>query len=102
MTIHVDPPTGYRYGFKVIGNGALYYLARDANQVFRVTFTASTAPAITYRPVMADRSGIPPSVSSVVKIAMVEKPAAAPRSDSVARPRPGAWLTRAGAAGAPR
>lgn len=34
-----------------VGNdGSLYYLARDANQVFRVRYTASLAPVITQQP----------------------------------------------------
>src|SRR5262245_43401813 len=35
---------------RVAADGSLYYLARDANQVFRVTFTGSQAPAITEQP----------------------------------------------------
>lgn len=35
---------------RVANDGSLYYLARDANQVFRVTFTGSDAPAITQQP----------------------------------------------------
>ena len=35
---------------RVANDGSLLYLARDANQVFRVTFTGSQAPAITQQP----------------------------------------------------
>jgi glucose/arabinose dehydrogenase len=35
---------------RVAADGSLLYLARDANQVFRVTFTGSQAPAITQQP----------------------------------------------------
>jgi hypothetical protein len=38
---------------------------------------------------MAAINGVPALVRSVVKIAIVEKPNAAPISDSVATPRPG-------------
>ena len=35
---------------RVAADGSLLYLARDASQVFRVTFTGSQAPAITQQP----------------------------------------------------
>jgi glucose/arabinose dehydrogenase len=56
-----DPATGTASGFAtgiaapinliVAGDGSLYYLARDAGSIYRVTYTASQEPQITTQPV---------------------------------------------------
>src|SRR5262249_59326921 len=59
-TRRYDPATGQVFGFasgiaspvdlRVVADGSLYYLARDAGAVFRVRYTANAPPSITTQP----------------------------------------------------
>ena len=64
---------------RVAADGSLLYLARDASQVFRVTFTGSQAPAITQQPAERDR------LRGRQRDASPSRPAARPRSPTSGR-----------------